>query len=111
MADMLKFKRGLFANLPTTAVAGTVYITTDERGMYVDVANGDVTTKEGENSRIRIAGDIIQYESIGDPKINPPFSTDVLYYFIAENALMKWTGSEWKQLNKVSDIQTSISDL
>lgn len=98
---MLNFKMGSWTKEfdKLAKVPGTVYVTTNEKAMYVDV---------DANTRIRI-GDIIQVNSA--KAAEPPFSTEALYYFIEENALMKWNGSEWKQLNKVSDIQASISDL
>ena len=108
MADtnkMLQFKMGLHAGLAgATGKAGTVYITTDEKAMYVDV---------DDNKRIRI-GDIIQVESAR--AVQPPFSTEALYYFIEENALLKWgpfgvdadgnpNGTNaWKQINSMSDL-------
>jgi hypothetical protein len=46
---MLQFKMGLHDALPTTGKAGTVYVTTDEKAMYVDISDTD---------RIRL-GDII----------------------------------------------------
>lgn len=97
---LLNFKLGEFKNLANAAKqAGTVYITKDEKAMYVDVDS---------NTRIRI-GDIIQLPSSREAQ--PPFSTEALYYFIEENALLKWNGTTWKQLNSVSDLQTNISDL
>lgn len=36
---ILNFKMGEYKNLPTTKVAGTVYVTTDEQAMYVDISN------------------------------------------------------------------------
>lgn len=38
MAELLNFKRGLHANLPTSVTPGTIYVTTDEQAMYVDVS-------------------------------------------------------------------------
>lgn len=109
---MLQFKMGRFkddqGNLTLNNApkkAGTVYVTTDEKAMYVDV---------DDSTRIRI-GDIIQLESA--KLAAPPFSTDALYYFIEENALVKWGpfGEDgtmaWKQLNSVSDITTSLEGI
>lgn len=105
---LLNFKLGKFAGLATTPKsAGTVYITKDERAMYVDV---------DDSTRIRI-GDIIQKNSVRDAQ--PPFSSDALYYFIEENALLKWveyveegeTKHKWQQLNSVSDVTASLNDL
>lgn len=105
---LLNFKLGKFENLASVNKnAGTVYITKDEKAMYVDI---------DDSTRIRI-GDIIQLNSVREAQ--PPFSTEALYYFIEENALLKWvqyaedgqTKYKWQQLNSVSDLQTNISDL
>ena len=37
MANMLNFKFGQFGSLPSTKSAGTVYVTTDEQAMYIDL--------------------------------------------------------------------------
>ena len=102
---MSQFKMGLHANLPTARQAGTVYVTTDERSMYVDIDN---------STRIRI-NDIIQHASATDAK--PPFSTDAFYYFQAENALMRYNGvdaegkHQWVQLNSTADVANRVSTL
>ena len=109
MADpkMLQFKMGEWTEGFDSMAksAGTVYVTTNEKAMYVDV---------DDNTRIRI-GDIIQLNRSRDAK--PPFSTEALYYFIEENALLKWGpfgeggAMAWKQLNSVSDITTNLTSL
>lgn len=109
MADpkMLQFKMGEWTEGFDSMAksAGTVYVTTNEKAMYVDV---------DDNTRIRI-GDIIQLNRSRDAK--PPFSTEALYYFIEENALLKWGPfgeggtMAWKQLNSVSDITTNLDSL
>ena len=106
MADpkMLQFKMGEWTKDfdSMTKSPGTVYITTNEEAMYVDVDN---------DTRIRI-GDIIQLNSSRD--VEPPFSTKAFYYFIEENALLKWGpfgeggAMAWKQLNSVTDL-TSLT--
>ena len=101
MADMLKFKKGLYENLPAVSAAtvGTIYVTTDEKAMYVDVA---------ADQRIRI-GDFIRVESVKD--IVPPFSTSSLYYVEADNALLKYDGTAWKQVNGTDDIRLAINSI
>lgn len=103
MADnkMLQFKMGQWSEGFDTLEkkAGTVYVTTNEKAMYVDISDSE---------RIRI-NDIIQVESARTAK--PPFSTNAFYYFIEENALLRWNGSEWKQLNNVADIKASVDAL
>lgn len=108
MADMLKFKKGLHAALPETKSAGTIYVTTDERAMYVDVDN---------STRIRL-GDIVQFDRYDDfKKAAPPFSQEAFYYLIEENLLFKYRGLDeqgqhkWQQINSVSDVQASVRDL
>lgn len=106
---MLQFKMGNWENLNNTAKApitpGTVYITKDERSMYVDI---DSTT------RIRI-NDIIQHASATDAL--PPFNPDAFYYFSAENALMKYNGVDaqgkhlWTQLNSTADVEDKVKEL
>ena len=103
---MLQFKMGLHTNLPTTKQAGTVYVTTDEQAMYVDI---------NDNDRIRLS-DIIQVETVNKLRdMAPKYSSTALYYVIDENALLKYTGNgtthSWKQVNSVSDVQASVTEL
>ena len=87
MANVL-FKKGLLANLPSTKVEGTIYVTTDERAMYLDVSNSE---------RIRL-GDFIEVDNIAAlPSTGANVSA--LYYATAENVLAKWSGSAWVQIN------------
>ena len=119
LGAQLQFKMGRFKNGEELVLnnvakkAGTVYVTTDEKAMYVDV---------DDSTRIRI-GDIIQLNSVREAQ--PPFSQDALYYFIEENALLKWTelfkknedgtkeslGMGWQQLNSISDVTANLSSL
>lgn len=87
MANVL-FKKGLLANLPSTKVEGTIYVTTDERAMYLDVSDSE---------RIRL-GDFIEVANIAAlPSTGANVSA--LYYATAENVLAKWSGSAWVQIN------------
>lgn len=87
MANVL-FKKGLLANLPSTKVEGTIYVTTDERAMYLDVSDSE---------RIRL-GDFIEVANIAAlPKAGANVSA--LYYAADENVLAKWSGSAWVQIN------------
>lgn len=102
--NMLKFRRGLFKDLPAAKVPGTIYITTDEKGMYVDLSSSE---------RIRL-GDLIQISSFAN-KGEGPFFSNVLYYFEAENALAKYVtdqqGGKWIQINNTSDLQDNLDKL
>ena len=97
----LNFKWGPYANLDGVAKsAGTVYITTDERSMYVDV---------NDKKRIRVQGSVLYYDSVESftKETTPPYATDVLYFFrkigtgdsATTNALMAYTGTDWVQVN------------
>ena len=100
MADnkLLNFQYGQFSKLPamSAATAGTVFVTTDEQAMYIDLPN-----KDGALARVRI-GDIIVYQGTSD--IEPPYHKG-FYYFIDENALMHYneTTSKWERINKEAD--------
>ncbi len=119
---MLNFKMGLHENLPASYNAGTVYVTTDEQGMYVDISN---------SSRIRI-NQIISYNTFADftaalDKATPPYSTEAFYYIISENALLKYnldygakydpdgTGEtaaakgKWVQINSTADVESALA--
>ena len=80
---------------------------------YLDIQEGD------EVVRKRI-GDLIVYETAeeliaeGNTAVNGtvgPWSKTALYYVVESNALLKWTGSVWKQINSVSDIEGNITQL
>lgn len=106
--ELLKFKKGLHANLAKQAkVAGTVYVTTDEQAMYVDIDS---------STRIRLS-DIIQVDTVNKLRdMAPKYSSTALYYVIDENALLKYTGDgnsnhTWKQINSVSDVTANLDAL
>lgn len=100
--NLLNFKFGPQARLPQDKAAGTVYVTTDEQAMYIDLPNED-----GILGRLKI-GDIAVVQSA--KAAQPPFSIG-FYYFVEDNAFLRWDGSNWTQINTVSDIQGSITDL
>lgn len=94
MANVL-FKKGLLKNLPAEKVAGTIYVTTDERAMYLDV---DAST------RIRL-GDFNEIPNLNAlPDVShtggAPNPTG-LYYSVAENVLARYdsANSKWAQIN------------
>lgn len=114
---LLNFKYGLFERLPTTQNPGTIYVTADEKAMYVDLpdvknANGDVVVAA---DRVRLSSVIIK-ESSQD--LTPPYNPGAIYYFAEENALLRWdadggdqgTGA-WVQINSVKAIDDKIADV
>jgi hypothetical protein len=66
--------------------------------MYIDLPSSASST---DLTRIRI-GDIIVKQSTRDAK--PPFAEGAFYYFAEENALLRWSNGEWKQVNSVADV-------
>lgn len=86
----VNFKKGLRANLPATHSAGTFYVTTDERAIYLDV---------DDSSRIRL-GDFQEFATVEALNANPNPSTTALYYVSGINCLAKWNGSEYIQINR-----------
>ena len=104
---MVQFKFGTYTGFKglTSYEAGTLYVTTDEQGMYF---------AKDESTAIKL-GNIITYNSLKDWNDNtkPPYSADVFYYITDSNALLKYNGTKFVQLNKdygtdVSDIRTAI---
>lgn len=98
---MLNFKYGLHQNLPAAITNGTIYVTSDEHAMYVDLAD----------KRIRIS-QIVSLPTITDwQDLTPPYSTEAFYYVIEANALLKYNGTEWVQINSTKALQDSIDAL
>lgn len=83
------FKKGLRANLPASYSAGTFYVTTDERAMYLDVDG---------STRIRL-GDFQEFPTLAALKANVNPSTTAMYYVADLNVLAKWNGTEYVQIN------------
>jgi hypothetical protein len=88
---MLNFRHGLHSKLIEKDVNGqlvvpvsngTIYVTTDEKAMYVDL----------NDSRIRL-GQIVTLEDVSAwQAMQPPYSEEAFYYIAKENALIKYTG-------------------
>lgn len=85
---MVTFKRGLVANLPEDIGNGAIYITTDERSMYVDI----------DGKRIRV-GDFQEFATLVELRANTNPSTTALYYVTELNCLAKWNGTDYVQIN------------
>lgn len=95
---LLKFKKGLYEELPAVKQEGTVYITTDEKAMYVDIS---------DSQRIRI-GQIITLTKSDWQNLPQPFSADVFYYITDINALIRWNGTAWIQINSTEALANRI---
>lgn len=82
------FKRGLLVNLPEAITDGTIYVTTDERALYIDVGT----------NRVRI-GDFQEYGTLSALQANTNPSMTALYYVTELNCLAKWDGEKYIQIN------------
>lgn len=100
---MVKFKFGEYSGFSalTSYEAGTLYVTTDEQGMYF---------AKDASTAIKL-GNIITYNSLKDWNDNtkPPYNADVFYYITDNNALLKYNGTKFVQLNK--DYGSDVSDI
>ena len=118
----LNFKYGQYSSLLNADGSnklplseGTIYVTTDERAMFVDLRK----TEEGEVERVRIEGSVQYYKSIESfsATTNPPYSQDTLYFFRnindkdenPVNALMAYDGTNWVQVNVTLDAFNKLS--
>lgn len=93
--NKLQFLYGLSTNLPEDLKAGTVYVTTDEHVMYVDLPGSGNTTE-----RLRLS-DFIWVDSRAKLPAVPPDQTKGLYYIADENILASYDtiSKTWVQIN------------
>lgn len=96
---LLKFKKGLFKQLPAAKAEGTVYITSDTREMYVDV---DASTRISI-SGLRIVANEAALTALG-AEGGEGYSTQILYFVEDTKALKKYNGSGFDYLNDTSDL-------
>lgn len=106
--ESLLFKKGLLQNLPSAKQAGTVYITTDERAMYIDISSSE---------RIRL-GDFIEVTNETDLQSAKyqPYSTTALYYVSSTNKLLKYKGTSGTDatfvvINSTSTVEADLTAL
>lgn len=104
---LLNFKYGKHSNLPkwSSNSVGTVFVTTDEQAMHIDLPDGRVVISQ-----------IINVASVTDwQNMKPPYSTQAFYYIVDANALLKYTGNgtvhTWTQINSTADVEKAINDL
>lgn len=105
--SMLNFKHGLYANLKNAELsAGTIYVTTDEKAMYVDLPDANGVTQRIRLSQIVNVPDVTAWQNL-----TPPFSTEAFYYIVDANALLKYTGSAWVQINSTAELDAVVEGL
>ncbi len=96
---LLNFHYGLKNTMPEAIVNGNLYVTTDERGLYVDL----------DSKRIHIS-DLVQLTSAEFAALTAnTVVASALYYVIDANALYKYTGVvdgklTWNHINSVAGV-------
>lgn len=103
MANLLNFKMGLQQGLAGASLkGGTVYVTTDERAMYIDI---------DDNTRIRL-GDfriVASFEELQNQ--SDSWATTCLYYVTGSNALAYYNGSKWVLINDTEGLASNVEGL
>lgn len=111
----LLFRRGKLAGLlaDSTIKPGTISITTDEPGLYLDLDVNEAGDGQPAK-RVRI-GDFIVAASLDslkkDAAAGKKFSTHALYYSEAENMLMRYNGSTFVWINSYEDVKADVNVL
>lgn len=96
---LLNFHYGLKNTMPKAIVDGNLYVTTDERGLYVDL----------DSKRIHIS-DLVQLTRAEFAALTvDTVVTSALYYVVDANALYKCTGAvdnklTWNHINSVAGV-------
>lgn len=110
MAKLL-FNKGTYSALQTkiangdTFTDGALYLTTDEGGLYLG---------NGTKNLTRIQGSVLYFDSLEafTNETKPPYSTNVIYFIADSNALVRWNGENWIQLNETADdVKAIVEDL
>lgn len=101
MAELL-FKRGQHANLPSTAVDGAFYLTTDTHRLYAGIGSELVSLNKY----------ILTYASLEELKANWSNATEGDFAFVVlENVLAYYTGTTWTQINTNTDTKNKQFNL
>lgn len=94
------FKKGLLANLKNAPIVdGTIYMTTDEGGIYL-----------GHNGSLKRMGDFITGTYSEISKITNASQT-ALYYATDYNILMRYDGAGWVQINSQKSLKQLVGSL
>lgn len=100
MAQLL-FKRGLHANLPTQAIDGAFYLTTDSHRLYAGIDGKLVDL----NKYIHTVPNL---EALTDSDKNNTAKAGDFYYIIDKNVLcVRMENGSWQQINKNTDTTNS----
>lgn len=101
---LLKFKKGLVANLPTEKTEGSVYITTDSQEMMVDISASE---------RIKIS-DFVIVENQSALIALGTYHENLFYYVKADNLLKRYIAAgetHWVDINSTADVTADVAAL
>lgn len=109
MANLL-FKKGVYDDFkskiltPKAATEGALYFTEDEGSLYIGKTGGEV---------VRVQGTVHQYATLTEfaAGTKPPYSTDVIYFIAEKNALVRFDGENWVQLNTTAADALALENL
>lgn len=103
----LNFKYGAnWAALKTKPVVnGTIYITKEEKAMYVDL--------DGARHRLGQIIDFQTWDDFNSSTTTPPQHPDAYYYIIDQNALLRYdsVNEKWNQINSTSTLAADLTTL
>lgn len=114
--ENIVFRKGTLKELENAnIVVGAINFTTDEPAIYLDTENG--RKRVGDlivvQSKDELFADIDNETGVADGLVHSnTWSTTALYYIVADNALLRWSGSQWTQLNpSFSGLITDLENL
>ena len=91
---------------------GTLYVVTDQKAIYLDTYQNKTATTANQQ-RIRLQGTIQYYESVQawSQAVQPPYNSDVIYFIANKDALMRYDGTKWVQLNTTAKTSQELLGL
>lgn len=124
--ENLLFRKGTLKDLENAPkVAGSINFTIDEPAIYLDLDSntrkriGDLIIVKNKEELMLKNDEVYDESSLADNALVSTWSTTSLYYVEDDNALLRWDGTKWKQLNPSNDdlatdlvnINTAISGI
>ena len=110
------FRKGTLKELESASVvAGSINFTTDEPAIYLDTESG--RKRVGDlivvQTKDELFADINNKTGVANGLVHSStWSTTALYYIAEDNALLRWNGSQWTQLNPSnSDLVANLENL
>jgi hypothetical protein len=113
------FRKGTLEELKNAPkVAGSINFTTDEPAIYLDLDNntrkriGDLIIVKNKEELMQKNGEVYNESSLAKDALVGTWSTTSLYYVENDNALLRWNGTKWTQLNPSnSDLMANLENL